>query len=332
MITARKTRGFSLIELIVIIAIIAILIGLLLPAVQAAREAARRAQCMNNLKQISLAAISHTESQGYFPTGGWGRAWVGDADLGFDGKQPGGFFYVILPFLDQNALRDLGKGKPAQEKMKDASLLCQTAVPIYYCASRRKVGTLPQHGTVPHNVAAPTDARQGWSHSDYVANAGSAITLWKDGPESFKEADADHGFLTKKEIDTCNGINFQRSMIRPTDVRDGLSLTYLVGEKFLNASQYATGSDPRDEAPVFSGADLELHAWADGTAATQPAQDRDLPAGTRTYNFGSAHVAGFNAAMCDGSVRRIGYTIDAATHSHLASRADGNAVDMSKVD
>jgi hypothetical protein len=99
----------------------------------------------------------------------------------------------------------------------------------------------------------------------------------------------------------------------------------------LNASQYESGADPRDESPVYSGADIVLHAWADGTPATQPAQVRVLPPRTRTYNYGSAHAAGFNAAMCDGSCRLFRYTIDAGVHSHLASRADGIAIDWSKV-
>ena len=210
-------------------------------------------------------------------------------------------------------------------------MLCQAAVPLFNCPSRRIPGVLPLHGPVPHNVAAPSDAKQGWSHADYVANAGSVIMLWKEGPGSFQDADAGHGFLAEKDAGKCNGICFQRSMVKLSDITDGSSNTYLAGEKFLNSSQYASGADPRDVAPVFSGADEDLNGWADGTAATQPVQDRELPPGTRTYNFGSAHGAGFNAAMCDGSVHRIGYTIDASLHSHLASRADGVAVDLNKV-
>jgi hypothetical protein len=166
-------------------------------------------------------------------------------------------------------------GESVEQKKKAARQLCQTVEPVFTCASRRKAVLLPLHGPVPHNVAALTGAKLGWFHGNYVANAGSNIKLWKAGPASFKEADAGRRFLAKADIEKCNGINFQRSKIRLADIFDGTSNTYLAGEKFLNSSQYASGADPRDVAPVVSGADLDLHAWADGTAATQPAHDRE---------------------------------------------------------
>ena len=103
----RRNRKFTLVEVLVVILIITILIGLLLPAVQMAREASRRSQCQNNLKQIGVAMQLHENALMELPSGGWGAHWVGDPDRGSGAKQPGGWVYQILPYMDFQALYDL---------------------------------------------------------------------------------------------------------------------------------------------------------------------------------------------------------------------------------
>ncbi len=131
---ARSRRAFTLVELLVVIAIIGILVALLLPAVQAAREAARRSQCVNNLKQMSLGWLNHVDANRFMPTGGWGWSWTGDPDRGFGLSQPGGWTYNILPFIEETNLHDLGKGAPQAAKNTAAAVRISTGLPIFYCS------------------------------------------------------------------------------------------------------------------------------------------------------------------------------------------------------
>ena len=94
--TAR--HGFTLVELLVVIAIIAMLVTLLLPAVQAAREAARLTQCTNHIKQLALGCLNHESAHGFLPSDGWGYRWVGDPDLGFGKTQPGGWAFAEISY------------------------------------------------------------------------------------------------------------------------------------------------------------------------------------------------------------------------------------------
>ena len=145
-----------------VITIIGILISLLLPAVQSAREAARRAQCSNNLKQMGLAFHNHHTLLGHFPSGGWGNHWVGDADRGFDEKQPGGWIYNILPYVEQNAVREMGAGVTpwnSAQKLAINTQRNQVVIPIFHCPTRRRPKLYGPSEWTMNNAHRAKDAR-----------------------------------------------------------------------------------------------------------------------------------------------------------------------------
>ena len=165
-------RGFTLVELLVVIAIIGTLIGLLLPAIQAAREAARRIECSNHIRQFTMAMHCYIEARKHFPSGGYGTAYSPQPDLGMGVLQPGGFFYVLLPFLENKQLFELGKGVgPFDESsptLFDANK-ARNAMPLglFYCPSRRAAANYPAVRT-PLLCAKMNEG----CRTDYAANAG----------------------------------------------------------------------------------------------------------------------------------------------------------------
>jgi prepilin-type N-terminal cleavage/methylation domain-containing protein len=171
-------RAFTLVELLVVIAIIGVLVALLLPAVQAAREAARRQQCSNNLKQLALAAQNHHDAHKIFPTGGWGWFWVGDADRGFDRDQPGGWVFNLLPFMEQQALHkkagDGSRDTMSTGQHAGAQQVIVQPVEMVRCPSRRIQSIYPK--PVDGDFYAQNAARGTGSvvagRSDYAISVG----------------------------------------------------------------------------------------------------------------------------------------------------------------
>ena len=322
-LSSRCSFAFTLIELLVVITIIGVLMGLLLPAVQAAREAARRVQCQNNLKQIGLAAIGHEQSNGWLPTGGWGDAWVGDPGSGFGALQPGGFFYNILPYMEQQTLHNLQLMAASDaDKLQKALQMCQTPLTVLTCPSAAYLPTLTR--ITPDDPVVNCAPVSLVFTADYKCNGGSTEILWGSGPASWADAaswanqPAGTSGNPFRDMSQSNGICAQRSKVKMIDILDGTSCTYLAGEKYLNPDRVGStpGEDTSSDSAAMSGDDNDLLGWTD-----QPPL-QDTPGLDNEFIFGSEHANGFNMAFCDGAVHTINYTIDPETHRRLGNRAD----------
>jgi prepilin-type N-terminal cleavage/methylation domain-containing protein len=329
--------GFTLVELLVVIAIIGILIALLLPAVQAAREAARRSQCKNNLKQIGLAWLTHNDTQKFFPTGGWGYQWTGDPDCGFNWLQPGGWAYNILPFMEQTIVHDLGKGRAGVPKANDLAQAMATPVPTFLCPSRRSLQLFPidPPGTPSpifaniKNAGSASTRPSNVIRSDYSANCGDQwniqyVDYSSGSPQTTMyptDGSAGGNAMPVSSAPTANpmpagyrpskilnatGVSYMYSMIRLKDITDGTSHTYMAGEKYLRTDYYESGLDSSDNEWAWVGFDNDIYV----SAYQPPKKDR---AGASDGNcWGGAHPSTFNMIFCDGSVHDIPYTIDSA--------------------
>ena len=173
-------RGFTLVELLVVITIIGILIALLLPAVQAAREAARKMQCSNNLKQLALGMLQHENANGKFPSGGWTDGWVGDATRGFGLRQPGSWVYSILPYIDELPLFQMSASDPVSQQLmwhgvvsnQGAMNLIATPLVSMSCPTRRPAVAYP---TPCFFLNPPSSRAPLCSKGDYAANSGDML-------------------------------------------------------------------------------------------------------------------------------------------------------------
>lgn len=256
------SQGFTLVELLVVIAIIGILVALLLPAVQAARESARRIQCTNNLKQLTLAMVNHESAHGTFPSSGWAGQFTGDPDRGNGKQQPGGWLFNILPYMEQQALHDMGSGLTGTARFTQLQARDATPLPAITCPSRRASVPVPR-------ISGPAYSGDGTGliksydtqeavPNDYAINVGDMSdtdpydTNRKRGtglddrclgvsPSSYNTASWSSNFPPKAS--TYSGVSFCGTAVKLRQITDGLSNTIALGEKFVFTQVYNEGQD-----------------------------------------------------------------------------------------
>jgi prepilin-type processing-associated H-X9-DG protein len=263
---------------------------LLLPAVQAAREAARRNQCKNNLKQMALACLLHQDTQKSLPSGGWGDQYTADANMGFGPRQPGSWYFNILPYIEEGAVHDVNKGltvNPVAGGVAQATILLNTTpIAAFNCPSRRIAKIYPCTWTTVSaqglQVQTCLQNEPGLIKGDYAANAGDSFIAAGDDFNSKKmvqPALGDYPALkttvftnTSDHTDSVHyqtGVIYYRSEVSGKKIPDGTSNTYLIGEKFLSPQLYESNSASiagyfGDNQGAYIGFewDNERRAWA----------------------------------------------------------------------
>ncbi len=314
--TGRKItlHGFTLVELLVVIAIIGVLVALLLPAVQAAREAARRTQCLNNLKQTGLAFQLHADAQEIYPTGGngqWAKRTFTQGTTGSPAtalKQQWGWAYQILPYLEQQALWE----------NPDNEIVMRTPTEAYFCPSRRA----PQ-------VFEANEDNNTRAKLDYAGNAGIDKLGKKNWAEMGNGLDGVVVLSSYSRFGTKFS-NFRSTPVIPgRHIEDGLSNTMLVGEKCMNLAFATDGEHDDDDAGYVTGWDWDIVRWGYFSPSPDyldPVRGQQV---TLMAAFGSSHFGAFNTSFCDGSVRTISYDVDSEVFELVSSRNDGKVYDLS---
>jgi prepilin-type N-terminal cleavage/methylation domain-containing protein/prepilin-type processing-associated H-X9-DG protein len=319
----RRSTAFTLVELLVVIAIIGVLVALLLPAIQAAREAARRSECTNHLKQIGLAVQNFESARGKIPpsylTGRGHATWL----------------VLIMPYLEESTLYANSNVEKVYWGVEPRFL--QSQVSIYYCPSRRAPGLSyegdERNGCSPHVPGALADyALSGGDHQ--------AWTTWYAGND--KNGVARH---TREQetndpnyvVGSCPDLRVTRwtAQRKFKDVSDGLSKTLLVGEKYMHPDYL--GRRTFGDNSFFNDDHVFNYVRQAGMKTSNqdffivpsPSYTNDKFQLTNYFvrNFGSSHSGGTcQFVFCDGSVHAIQPDIDGVTLGRLANIHDGEVI------
>lgn len=330
---SRRSCAFTLVELLVMIAIIAGLASILLPGIQSARESARRIQCVDNLKNIGLGLLCYHEVYHEFPCGGWGHQWVGVPDRGAGPRQPGGWIYCTLPYVEECNLHDLGVGRSGTAAMQLYSKRLQSPVCLFVCPSRRPCSAWPIADQYSYmRTPRPFGNVSVVARADYAINGGTSHVINLGGPADLQQGDDSKYWQNAPNPIKFNGISHLRIGASIGSIVDGTSKTYLVGEKYLTSESYTTGTSPGDNESLYSGYCTDLHRFAGvienirlglppyaAPLNDNAILDNSIPGYVR---FGSAHASGLNMAYCDGSVHFVGYDIAADVHFRAGHRSD----------
>ena len=329
----KSSLGFTLVELLVVIAIIGILIALLLPAVQMAREAARRISCGNNLKQYGLAVHNYHDTHKQLPPAGTFRNRAG-RDWGQNMAPRIGWQVRIMPFMEQNALYER---------------LNMNAINAHLTQVPWEGGTLEARRIQVPYAMCPSDPRDrvrgAWAQASYSGNLGSQLVTSNNGScntfttlnlHRMPGSAANHG--NSSDVNRVNGIFSRHGMdIRLASITDGTSNTFLVGEVLMDCTDHTSGWwNFNGGGNAHASTSVPLNTMTTCARNEQEAIDRGYlnpqcwQKNNWNYSWGfrSKHPTGAQFALADGSVHFKNQTMDYKTYQYMGSRNDGNVVEQ----
>jgi prepilin-type N-terminal cleavage/methylation domain-containing protein/prepilin-type processing-associated H-X9-DG protein len=285
-------RGFTLVELLVVIAIIGTLVGLLLPAVQTAREAGRRMSCANNLKQVGLGIVNYEQARKTYPSGRDTRDQFGVS-----------WAFRLLPYVEQSQIFAAYDKTARVDDDKNITAM-RTPVSTFFCASRRS----PAADRNFDNNDQPPQVKAAAAGGDYAANAGSYYNYFVASGTSFdpKQGGPIHTF----------------SMVKPQQVTDGLSKTFAGGERHIPKTTQSASPDmvqhDQGDTAIFA-ADTPLTIFRDTARGIADGPDDRNP-----RKYGSMHPSVTNFVFLDGHVEALDNGTDATLLRWYCTVGDGN--------
>ncbi|MGE3809536.1 MAG: DUF1559 domain-containing protein [Gemmataceae bacterium] len=278
----RPSRGFTLVELLVVVAVVGTLIAFLLPILQNVRESARRMRCENNLKQMAFGCQRHQETHQCLPSGGGKRSedrqLISGTPALYD-QQTWGWGYQILPFIGHERLWS----------STDDFTVAGSPIPIYSCPTLRPPTAFAYNAAGIWRYEDPPRLRY---MMDYAGNGGSSGGFWSfSRPSDGLLTPSGTGYVSLEEIPA------------------GAANTLMIGEKFLDPRTVRVHPCCSDDAGWVAGWDSNTIAFGSYGTPRRNEDRNDDERCTCGFVFGSSHPAGMQAAFGDGSVRTLGYSL-----------------------